>query len=101
MVGRDADIAVYIVASGRNGSLYLGVTSQLPQRIWQHKQRRIPGFSSRYGCTRLVWYERHLSMVNAIAREKKLKHWLRAYKLALIEADNPDWRDLSDGWWDE
>jgi putative endonuclease len=100
MVGRDSDIAVYIVASGRNATLYTGVTSQLQARTYQHKTGAFPGFSQKHRCTRLVWYERFELMTEAIAREKKIKHWLRPYKLALIEADNPDWRDLSEGWWD-
>ena len=101
MVGRNPQIAVYIMASGRNGTLYLGVTSELEQRVSQHKQGLIPGFSKRYGCKRLVWYEPHEDMTAAIAREKLLKHWLRDWKLKLIEDLNPDWRDLSDGWWAE
>jgi putative endonuclease len=98
-VSRYAFIAVYIVASGRNGTLYIGVTSNLSDRVWQHKRGVIPGFTARYDCKRLVWFERHESMAAAIAREKNLKRYLRKWKLALIEAENPDWRDLSEGWW--
>ncbi|RZJ00380.1 MAG: GIY-YIG nuclease family protein [Brevundimonas sp.] len=100
MVGPNAQIAVYIMASGRNGTLYTGVTSQLLQRVGRHKDGKFGGFSGKYGCTRLVWFERHEFMVSAIRREKQVKRWLRRYKLALIEDLNPDWRDLSDGWFD-
>ena len=94
-------IAVYLVVSARNGTLYLGVTSNLWQRVFQHKNGTFPGFSKKYGCTRLVWFERHDHMDSAIAREKAIKGWRRKWKLDLIEAENPDWRDLSDGWYDE
>jgi putative endonuclease len=100
MVGRDAWIAVYIMASQRNGTLYTGVTSALYDRVQQHKLGAFQGFSKEYGCTRLVWYETHVAMLEAIAREKRIKRWRRAWKLALIEADNPQWRDLSQGWFE-
>jgi putative endonuclease len=99
MVGRFASLAVYIMASGRNGTLYIGVTSEPAQRVANHKQGVLPGFSKRYGCTRLVWYETHGDMRVAIRREKSLKRWRRAWKLKLIEDLNPDWRDLSESWW--
>ena len=89
-------IAVYIVASGRNGTLYIGVTSDLAKRAWEHRTSAVPGFAARYGCTRLVWYEVHEDMRMAIAREKSLKRYLRAWKLGLIEETNPTWRDLYD-----
>ena len=85
-----------IVASGRNGTLYVGVTSDLVARVSQHKQGLFEGFSKRYGCKTLVWYE----PFEFIKREKQLKHWRRAWKLRLIEALNPEWRDLSDAFWD-
>ena len=85
--------AVYIMASRRNGTLYTGVTSDLVQRVWQHKEGTI-GFTARYGCKLLVWYEIHEEMVPAIAREKQIKAGSRRKKLALIEAMNPDWADL-------
>ena len=85
---------VYLLASRRNGTLYVGVTSNLVQRVWQHKHDLVGGFTSRYGVHTLVWYERHETMASAIAREKALKEWKRAWKLALIEQGNPDWRDL-------
>jgi putative endonuclease len=88
--------AVYIMANKRNGTLYTGVTSDLLQRVHQHRQRLMPGFRSRYGCTLLVWYERHDEMPAAIAREKQIKAGSRRKKLALIEGMNPQWRDLYD-----
>jgi putative endonuclease len=86
--------AVYIMANRRNGTLYVGVTSNLPQRIWQHRVGMIAGFTKRYGCKRLVCYEVHSTMIEAIAREKQIKSGSRKKKLALIEATNPTWRDL-------
>ncbi len=85
--------AVYIVASRRNGTLYTGVTAHLVQRIWQHREG-LGGFSTRYDCKLLVWFEIHVTMESAIAREKQIKAGSRAKKLALIEADNPLWIDL-------
>ena len=83
--------AVYIVASGRNGTIYTGVTSDLSRRAFEHREGLIPGFTARYGCKWLVWYERY---DDAIAREKQIKAGSRRKKLALIEALNPHWRDL-------
>lgn len=94
MTGKD--YFVYILASGRNGTLYVGFTSDLAGRIQQHREGMTPGFTSRYGITRLVWYERHDDPEAGVAREKRIKRWRRAWKLALIEADNPQWRDLFD-----
>ncbi len=85
---------VYILASGRNGTLYLGVTSDLAKRIWEHKNGIVEGFSKKYSVGRLVWYELHDSMETAIMREKRIKGWQRAWKLRLIESNNPDWQDL-------
>ncbi|MGK9166400.1 GIY-YIG nuclease family protein [Inquilinus limosus] len=85
---------VYIMASRRNGTLYTGVTSSLQRRAYEHREGLIPGFTSRYGCKLLVWYEPHASMIDAIAREKQIQSGSRKKKLALIEAMNPDWRDL-------
>ena len=85
---------VYLLASRRNGTLYAGVTSNLVKRVWQHKKDLFEGFTKRYGVHRLVWYERHDSMVSAIQREKAIKEWKRQWKLELIEAQNPEWRDL-------
>ena len=85
---------VYIMASRRNGTLYTGVTSNLPRRAFEHREGVVPGFTTRYGCKILVWYEPHPSMADAIAREKQIKSWSRRSKLKLIEAGNPDWQDL-------
>ena len=87
---------VYILVSRRNGTLYVGVTSDLPRRVWEHKEGITGGFTSRYGLTRLVWYEEFLWVIDAIAREKAIKNWPRRWKIELIEKSNPDWRDLSD-----
>lgn len=86
--------AVYILASQRNGTLYIGVTSDLIQRIWQHREGLAEGFTQQHGVKTLVWYEQHATMESAIAREKTLKKWNRAWKLRLIEESNPDWNDL-------
>jgi len=86
--------AVYIMASRRNGTIYCGVTSNLSQRASQHRTGAVLGFTRRYGCKLLVWYERYDRMEDAIAREKQIKGGSRARKLALIEAANPLWRDL-------
>jgi predicted GIY-YIG superfamily endonuclease len=88
--------AVYIMANRPNGTLYTGVTSNLPQRAWLHRSGTIAGFTARYGCKTLVWYELHATMPNAIAREKQIKGGSRRKKLALIQALNPTWRDLFD-----
>ena len=82
------------MASKRNGTLYTGVTSNLTQRIWRHKNNQIEGFTKRYVIHTLVWYEIHETMISAITREKEIKNWKRAWKLSLIEKTNPDWRDL-------
>ena len=86
--------AVYILASRRNGTLYIGVTSNLIQRIWQHREGTVPGFTDSYGVKLLVFYEMHATMEAAITREKRLKKWERLWKLRLIEETNPEWQDL-------
>ena len=86
--------AVYILASKQNGTLYIGVTSELVKRIWEYKNDMVEGFTKRYGVHRLVWYEVHESMESAIEREKRLKEWKRKWKLELIESSNPNWQDL-------
>ena len=83
-------------ALGRNGTLYIGVTSNLVKRVWEHKNNLTEGFTKRYGIHNLVWYELHDSMEAAIEREKRLKEWRRAWKLKLIESMNPNWQDLYD-----
>jgi putative endonuclease len=85
---------VYIVASKRHGTLYTGVTSDLPKRAFEHKEGLVKGFSTKYGCKILVWYEIHETMIAAITREKQIKAGSRAKKLALIEMQNPEWKDL-------
>jgi putative endonuclease len=85
---------VYILASGRSGTLYIGVTSDLIARIWQHKNDVVEGFTKRYSVHTLVWFEQHATMESAITREKAIKAWKRSWKVELIEAQNPDWRDL-------
>lgn len=84
----------YLLASGRNGTLYVGVTSDLVRRVWKHHQHLVEGFTKRYGVDRLVYYEVHGSMEKAVRREKRLKRWHRSWKLELIEEVNPTWRDL-------
>jgi len=87
----------YILASARNGTLYIGVTSDLPKRVWEHREGVVAGFSKEYGCKTLVWYELHDNAESAITREKQIKKWNRAWKLSLIERMNPEWKDLSVG----
>ena len=86
--------AVYILASKRNGTLYIGVTSDLVKRIWEHRNNMVEGFTKRYSVHHLVWYELHESMESAIQREKRLKEWKRVWKLELIESINSNWQDL-------
>ena len=85
---------VYILASRPNGTLYIGVTSNLLQRVWQHRNDFTAGFTRQYGVHRLVWYETHPTMEAAITRERRLKKWDRAWKIQLIQDANPSWRDL-------
>jgi len=87
---------VYLLASRRNGTLYLGVTNDLVRRVYQHKTKAVPGFTSRYGVSQLVWFEVYDEAITAITREKELKKWRRAWKIQLIEAKNAAWRDLYD-----
>ena len=94
---RDVVPMVYCMASKRNGTLYIGVTSNLMQRVAQHRAGTLGGFSERYGTKWLVWFEAHATMENAITREKQLKKWNRAWKIRLIEEANPEWRDLAVG----
>ena len=87
---------VYILASGRNGTLYIGVTSDIVKRVWEHKGGFVDSFSKQYDVHRLVYFELHDRMDDAILREKQMKKWNRAWKLRLIEERNPQWRDLYD-----
>ena len=91
----DFSPTVYLLASRRNGTLYVGVTSNLVQRVWQHRESLVPGFNKEHGVKLLVWFEQHGTMESAIQREKRIKKWNRAWKLALLEKDNPEWRDLA------
>jgi putative endonuclease len=86
--------AVYILASQRHGTLYVGVTSDLVRRVWLHRHDAVEGFSRRWGVHRLVWFEPHATMEAAITREKQLKNWHRAWKMRLIEETNSAWLDL-------
>mgnify|MGYP001194370943 FL=1 len=88
--------AVYVLASKRNGTLYIGVTNALQRRVWEHKNDLVEGFTKRYGVHRLIYYELYEDMVSAITREKQMKKWNRAWKLELIEKHNPAWNDLWD-----
>ena len=91
---RELQPAVYILASAPNGTLYIGVTSNLQQRGWQHREGIVGGFTGRYGVHRLVYYELHGDMEHAIVREKRLKKWQRSWKLRLVNEFNPGWQDL-------
>jgi putative endonuclease len=92
----DFSPTLYLLASRRNGTLYAGVTSNLVARIHQHREALVRGFTRDDGVKLLVWFEQHPTMKSAITREKRIKKWNRAWKLELIEADNPDWRDLAE-----
>ncbi len=85
---------VYLLASKRNGTLYTGVTSNLVKRVWEHKHHVVEGFTKKYGVNMLVWYEVHETMESAISREKAIKNWKRRWKMNVIEAMNPQWKDL-------
>lgn len=85
---------VYILCSGRNGTLYIGMTSDLVKRVYEHKNNLVDGFTKKYGVHRLVWYEIHDAAETAIRREKQMKKWERSWKLRVVEEINPQWRDL-------
>jgi putative endonuclease len=87
---------VYILASRKDGAIYIGVTNDIVRRIYQHRTKAIKGFTSKYDITRLVWFEIYDDPISAISREKELKKWKRAWKVLLIEAQNPNWDDLYD-----
>ena len=87
---------VYLLASGCHGTLYTGVTSGLLGRVWQHREEITGGFTKRYGVKRLVWFEVHETIDSAIRREKSIKRWHRQWKMQLVEAENPTWRDLAE-----
>jgi putative endonuclease len=88
--------AVDMLTSKRNGTLYIGVTSDLVKRVWEHRNDLVEGFTKRYRIHRLVWYELHTTMASALQREKQMKEWKRVWKLAVIEKMNPGWRELYD-----
>jgi putative endonuclease len=92
----EKNFCVYIMTSGRNGTLYIGVTSDLRKRVWEHKQKVVEGFTKKYRVNTLVWFEQSQNAESAITREKQLKEWQRNWKLELIERSNPYWRDLYD-----
>ena len=95
-MNRDFAPAVYLLASRRNGTLYIGVTSDLLSRVYGHRMGAVRGFTRNYAVKRLVWFEQHSTMESAITREKRIKKWNRRWKLELIEAANPTWRDLAE-----
>ena len=86
---------VYILASRRNGTLYVGMTDDLVRRVWEHQIGAVPGFTRKYGVKMLVWYEQHETRETAFQRERQIKRWNRAWKLQLIERFNPTWKDLA------
>ena len=94
--GRWVAFWTYIVASGRNGTIYAGHTDDLWRRAWEHREGVRPGFTRRHGCRTLVWFEAHETRDAAFRRERSIKEWRRSWKLMLIEDRNPTWRDLSD-----
>jgi putative endonuclease len=85
---------VYILASRKDGVIYIGVTNDIVRRVYEHRIKAVPGFTSKYNITQLVWFEAYDDPTNAITREKELKKWKRAWKIRLIEAQNPEWSDL-------
>ena len=93
---RDHMYFVYLLASRHNGTLYCGVTNDLLRRVAEHRRGEGVGFTRRYGVTRLVWFESHTDINEAILREKRIKKWNRAWKIGMIEAGNPEWRDLAE-----
>ena len=94
MSGMDKASYVYILASRPYGTLYIGVTSDLIKRVWQHREGFVPGFTKQHKTHRLVWYEVHSEIIEAITREKQLKNWKRDWKIKLIQSTNPSWRGL-------
>ena len=87
---------VYIIASRKDGAIYIGVSNDIVRRIFEHRNKVVPGFASKYNITRLVWFEMYDDPISAISREKELKKWKRSWKIQLIEAENPQWNDLYD-----
>ncbi len=91
---------IYILSNKKNGTLYIGVTNDLERRVFEHKNKLIKGFTKKYGLNKLVYFESHQFIDDAIKREKQLKNWNRQWKIALIEENNPNWNDLSQVWFD-
>ena len=89
---------VYILASKKNGTLYIGITDNLEKRVWEHKEKIFKGFTAKYGVDKLVWYEAHGTRASAFSRERAMKKWNRQWKINLIEKENPYWEDLWDIW---
>ncbi len=85
---------VYILASRKDGAIYIGMTNDIVRRVYEHRIKAVPGFTSKYNITRLVWFEIYEDPISAISREKELKKWKQAWKIELIEAQNPHWNDL-------
>ncbi|MDB5472267.1 MAG: Excinuclease subunit domain protein [Caulobacter sp.] len=98
MVSREGIIAVYMMASRRHGTIYIGVTGNLARRAYEHREGLIEGFTKDHGCKRLVWWKNFELMTNATRCEKTMKHWIRDWKVNLIERDNPHWDDLYGNW---
>jgi len=92
---------VYILASKRNGTLYIGFTSDLDRRIFEHKFKLVEGFTKRYNINKLVYYEEYTCRNDAFIRERQMKKWNRAWKIELIEKENPNWKDFAEDWFDE
>ena len=92
---------LYLLTNKRNGTLYIGVTNNLERRLFEHKKKLIDGFTKRYNLNKLVYFEVYQFVNGAIKREKNMKKWKRQWKIDLIERDNPNWKDLSDGWFDQ
>jgi putative endonuclease len=99
MSGKQHNYWVYLLAS-RSGVLYVGMTNNLERRVWEHKNREVPGFTADYNVNQLVWFEEFREVRDAIETEKRIKGWSRAKKVALIEKMNPQWQDLSEGWYE-
>lgn len=98
MITADGIIAVYIMASRKHGTLYIGVMSDLARRAWEHREGLIPSFTQRHGCKRLVWWKQFETITAAIQAEKTMKRWVRGWKVDAIERDNPHWDDLYGSW---
>ncbi len=99
MLKPDHQYAVYILTNKKNGTLYIGMSNNLERRVFEHKNKLVAGFTKKYGLDKLVYFEIHKYVNDAITREKRLKTWKRQWKINLIEEDNPDWKDLAIDWY--